>query len=144
MGEKTELKACPLCGEQFVKSEFFSNRRRAVYVHPAPDGEDSTCPARSIRLADDDPSQIAAWNTRPQPAPDGWRPIETAPRDAAPILAGGGGMGAAVGVITWNERVGCWDTTDFTLDDTDHEPDGYNRPTHWMPLPAPPVSKAEG
>jgi hypothetical protein len=64
-----------------------------------------------------------------------WQPIETAPQDGTRILATGGGLGKEVEAVTYNERVGCWSAETCTLDDTDHEPDGYNRPTHWQPMP---------
>lgn len=69
-----------------------------------------------------------------------WQPIETAPRDGTRILAFGGGLGEIAEVVSYNERVGCWNAPNDTLDDTDYEPDGYIRPTHWMPLPLPPRS----
>jgi len=68
-----------------------------------------------------------------------WQSIETAPRDGTRILGFGGGMGQIANVISYNERVGCWDTPYDTLDDRDEEENGYIRPTHWMPLPAPPT-----
>jgi hypothetical protein len=70
-----------------------------------------------------------------------WQPIETAPRDGARILGTGGGLGrSVVEIVSYNERVGAWDAPNDTLDDRDDEPDGYNRPSHWMPLPAAPTS----
>lgn len=76
-----------------------------------------------------------------------WQPIETAPKDGTRFLATGGGLGSDIDFASYNDLVGCWDTTNFTLDDTDHEPEGYSRPTHWMPLPSPPSqpdTKREG
>lgn len=72
-----------------------------------------------------------------------WQPIETAPKDGTRFLATGGGLGCHIDFASYNDRVGCWNTTDFTLDDTDYEPEGYNRPTHWMPLPPPPESSGQ-
>ena len=65
----------------------------------------------------------------------GWQPIETAPRDGTRILAIGGGL-SEVEVVDYNAKVGCWNAETVTLDDRDDESDGYNRPTHWRPLPA--------
>lgn len=66
-----------------------------------------------------------------------WMPIETAPRDGSRILATGGGIGGStIEIVTYNERVGAWDAPNDTLDDRDDEPDGYNRPSLWQPLPA--------
>lgn len=70
-----------------------------------------------------------------------WQPIETAPKDGSRFLATGGGLGSHIDFASYNDRVGCWNTTEFTLDDTDHEPEGYHRPTLWMPLPPKPQSR---
>lgn len=67
---------------------------------------------------------------------DAWQPIETAPKDGTPFLAFGGGLDHT-DICRYNEVVGCWNCSEETLDDTDHEPDGYNRPAQWRPLPAP-------
>lgn len=63
-----------------------------------------------------------------------WRSFESAPRDGSRFLAFGGGL-EQVETCQYNERVGCWDVETATLDDTDHEPQGYNRPAMWMPMP---------
>lgn len=64
-----------------------------------------------------------------------WQSIETAPRDGTRILATGGGLANEVEIVSYNERVGAWNTENYTLDDRDDEAEGYNRPHHWMPLP---------
>ena len=64
-----------------------------------------------------------------------WQPIETAPRDGSRILATGGGLGDVIEIVSYNERVGVWDTPEDTLDDRDDEAEGYNRPTKWQYLP---------
>ena len=79
-----------------------------------------------------------AINTQPDFV---WRDFITAPKDGSTFLATGGGLGSDIDIVNYNERVGCWNATNYTLDDTDHEPDGYSRPTHWMPLPEPPVTE---
>lgn len=66
-----------------------------------------------------------------------WKLIETAPRDGTRLLGTGGGLADTVEVISYNERVCAWNTENYTLDDRDDEIDGYNRPSHWMHLPAP-------
>lgn len=68
-----------------------------------------------------------------------WRDMGTAPRDGTRFLATGGGLGADIDIVSYSERVGCWNATNFTLDDTDHEPEGYSRPSRWQPLPPPQV-----
>ncbi|MCK1577737.1 hypothetical protein [Bradyrhizobium sp. 174] len=70
-----------------------------------------------------------------------WQPIETAAQDGTRILATGGGLGETVEVVTYNERVGCWSAETCTLDDTDHESQGYNRPTLWQPMPSSQVTR---
>ncbi len=64
-----------------------------------------------------------------------WRDFGTAPRDGSRILAKGGGLND-ICICAYNDRVGCWDCDSVTLDDTDNEPEGYNRPIYWMPLAA--------
>lgn len=71
---------------------------------------------------------------------EAWQPMETAPRDGSQILATGGGLSDTVDVVAYTERVGAWNATHFTLDDRDDEPDGYSRPTHWLPIPTLPSS----
>jgi hypothetical protein len=70
-----------------------------------------------------------------------WQPIATAPRDGRRILATGGGLEDGIDIVAYHVQVGAWTTTDYTLDDRDDEPEGYNRPTHWQPLPAAPGSE---
>lgn len=77
---------------------------------------------------------------------NGWRPMETAPKDGTPLLlAYSGGLGV---------RYGYWDhigTADWWVADAPHErptADGWicpyqdfedpMEPTHWQPLPLPP------
>ena len=64
-----------------------------------------------------------------------WHPFDTAPRDGSRFLAQGGGLDA-IDICSYNARVGFWDCGAVTLDDTDHEPEGYNRPAQWTPLAA--------
>jgi hypothetical protein len=69
-----------------------------------------------------------------------WQDISTAPRDGRRLLGTGGGLEDTVEVISYIDRVGAWRTENYTLDDLDNDPEGYNRPSHWMPLPEPPVT----
>ena len=66
-----------------------------------------------------------------------WRGFETAPRDGSRFLAMGGGC-EGVETCYWSETVAVWNLESYTADDTDNQPDGYNRPTHWLPLPSAP------
>jgi hypothetical protein len=57
-----------------------------------------------------------------------WQPIETAPKDGAAVLVANGGKCQAVAFYQNSD----WFTTvSFTLLDPS--------PSHWMPLPEPPV-----
>jgi hypothetical protein len=70
-----------------------------------------------------------------------WQPIETAPKDGTRVLAFWPnifGHGNATQTESWfgpraaDWGEACWQSA-FEWDD------GHNTPTHWMPLPAPPV-----
>ncbi len=75
---------------------------------------------------------------------EGWRPIETAPKDGALIVLGarnGVWLGKYVPVYQSGYRPeNPWSSM---LLNHDHMAERYTRPTHWMPLPPPPTS-AEG
>ena len=58
-------------------------------------------------------------------APSGWQPIETAPKDGTPILVFDEG---AICIATFADDY-WWDNGAMTIP-----------PTHWMPLPDPPVA----
>lgn len=75
------------------------------------------------------------------PQHGGWRDIASAPRDGTRFLAFGGGLDA-VETAYWSGDVCCWCAESVTLDDLDDESEGYCRPTHWQPLPAPPAVTA--
>ncbi len=86
---------------------------------------------------------VAAWNLRALPIPDApasaWQPIETAPRDGTRIFLAGCARGPSV-------RVGWWGTGRFLGAKRGYEPtwaasssDYDFGPTHWQPLPQPPV-----
>jgi hypothetical protein len=71
----------------------------------------------------------------------GWRPIETAPKDETPILAYCPNDLPTVYVIMWNSYM---DTYRKKLYENWVEAGGEQYevfyPTHWMPLPEPPVA----
>ena len=75
---------------------------------------------------------------------EGWRPIETAPKDGALIVLGarnGVWLGKYVPVYQSGYRPeNPWSSM---LLNHDHMAERCTRPTHWMPLPPPPTS-AEG
>ncbi len=63
-----------------------------------------------------------------------WQPIETAPKDGKPVLLIVKGYQPVVG--QWDDCAGWWYSED------NQPPEDWDRltyrPTHWMPLPAPP------
>jgi hypothetical protein len=69
--------------------------------------------------------------------PEGWQPIETAPKDGYILAVGCNGTQRVI-PVHW--------VSDFFEGDTAVESGWYlegmklARPTHWMPLPAPPAS----
>lgn len=67
----TKIAPCPFCGQTLVKSEVFSNRSTAYFVHPYAE-EEEECIASSIRIPissrEDDNRRLASWNRR-APAP---------------------------------------------------------------------------
>lgn len=70
-----------------------------------------------------------------------WQPIETAPKDGTRILAFWPdvyGNSSAVQIETW---WGAWGhgRSKETWQNAWEWADGANNPTHWMPLPTPPV-----
>ena len=88
-----------------------------------------------------DPSEVYV---SPQPAPSGWRPIETAPKTRddnrfGPLIVLASTSGhRAIGY--WGERCGRWGW----VNPNDHQiMDYWNAFTHWMPLPPPAPGKEE-
>lgn len=67
-----------------------------------------------------------------------WQPIETAPKDGSHVLAWRSGWDRPAWVRwVWNPRVGreFWnDADEWDAYELESEP-----PTHWMPLPDPPL-----
>lgn len=68
--------------------------------------------------------------------PEGWRPIETAPRDGTRILLAGGGL-ERVNVGNWCAHVAAWDAeAEGMFEDGPAFLEGHeDGPTMWMPLP---------
>ena len=74
--------------------------------------------------------------------PDGWRPIETAPKDGTAIIVGAPCAPSAVDVVQW--CADCWFRGWLA---GGHRSDCYGpsfEPTHWMPLPDAPVQPEGG
>lgn len=66
-----------------------------------------------------------------------WQPIETAPRDRTPILVVWWTGNKAWQSVAWMVR----DETEEWWTPTDASFRHYLHPTHWMPLPSPPVQE---
>jgi hypothetical protein len=73
--------------------------------------------------------------------PEGWRTMNSAPRDGTRILATGGGLNSRVDIVEYLPNVGAWEGNGYVFDDCDDEPDGYSRPSRWMPLPPLPLKR---
>lgn len=134
----SELLPCPFCGgKASVRHErdLYLDRYQRHFVKCGSCGASG-----SEKIANEDDaygaiqSVLAGWNRRSQES-DGWRPIETAPKDGTRILlASGSGL-----VFT-----GWWDA-----DPDDHDNDGWVddaevwwEPHHWRPLPAAPIPQS--
>jgi hypothetical protein len=58
-----------------------------------------------------------------------WQPIDSAPKDGTPILIA---LGTRMDLARWRRQDQCWEGPDSCA--------FSEQPTHWMPLPDPPVS----
>lgn len=76
---------------------------------------------------------IAAALSAAEQQGDGWRPIETAPKDGTEILGiqVHDGRASSPGIVAWSREDEWWDI----------DADQYGYPTHWqhISLPAPPT-----
>ena len=104
-------------------------------------GFDTNCESEAVLLLSDIEALLAA---PPTAQAEGWRPVETAPKDGTLIVLGarnGVWLGKYVPVYQSGYRPeNPWSSM---LLNHDHMAERYTRPTHWMPLPPPPTS-AEG
>jgi hypothetical protein len=144
-----KLEPCPWCGERLASltvSEGSTFRWRKV------DGCCTDGPEiRHDTMADDqaaaeiDSTQraITAWNTRPallRDAGDGWRAIESAPRDGTKVLLCHSGYAHPFYDRDRMPRV--W--VDFFRGGSWYNTAPSGQPTHWRPLPQPPAMHAPG
>jgi hypothetical protein len=84
---------------------------------------------------------IAAWNRRiaaPAAAGQGWMPIESAPKDGTWLL-----MYRAIGVAQSRWQWNVFGTEQEWGGDGWSYPE-WDQPTHWMPLPPPPLGEHAG
>lgn len=81
---------------------------------------------------------------RAVPSADGWRTIDSAPKDGTPILLWSEAWEGTWGVQMGSWRMGCWETAEGAVgeDETepglDDEPPFSVAPTHWFPIPEAP------
>lgn len=140
-----ELKPCPVCGEQPRWRGTRSDYARGIYRLQCL-GETHLFQS----YGPDEAGAIAAWNTR-APAPSdqeklvGWQDIATAPRDGRGVIVidiaaekPEPGMGYWAGNV-WS----CVDPAPGEgIDLATIQAITWVSPTHWMPLPAAPDTRA--
>lgn len=90
-----------------------------------------------------DAAQVRAAIAALQAEPQGWRPIETAPKDEATYFLATNGSG--VWVAHWQPVAGSgyrfdnpWRTVMLNHWHIEDKQRRYDPPTHWMPLPSTP------
>ena len=72
-----------------------------------------------------------------------WQPIETAPKDEFVLLAGPSGYTTIKTIFTTGRMCSDYHTGRWIDHANDDLTDFGFRPTHWMPLPKPPVAEGE-
>lgn len=138
-----DLKPCPFCGE--MPKYYPDPGGGGPYIFCENDAGCYVRPSVWPKLAGRGVNIVSAWNRRAAPQ---WQPIETAPRDGTPVLTYSADAAAdprqgPVGnpctpILVMAYIVGEWELVDEIGDW--HIPQ-YD-PTHWMPLPAPPVDSS--
>lgn len=123
---------------------------RRVYIGQGPRGLMMFC--RQLLEANRERDLEAAALALAQPAPQGWRTIESVPKDGSDILVYFGAMG--VQQVSWTDRDGnpASECAVWCVDDNKYGPyplrgycsTGASAPTHWMPLPPPPAPPLAG
>jgi hypothetical protein len=132
----SDLLPCPLCDMYLRKA--VDPMLSGMLEHPA----NLHCPISAVAFTDTS-SNRAAWNRRSQQEPDGWRPIETAPKiEGERLILRFEHVNFAIAAPDdrhrWEEVcVGYW---------TEFNGGGWvwhgiaGKATHWRPLPAAPQS----
>lgn len=120
MADAPKLKLCPFCGGQpQLLNEEMALCAFVMCLACGAQGDD-----RSAKRA------VFAWNNRADLVPQ-WMDIKTAPKDGTDILVGFGNGDRPPVVAIWLDG---WVRFESAT------PLGI-KPTHWMPLPAPPAKK---
>ena len=128
MSDGVKLKACPLCGR-----EPEINRHAVFQIHCT-----QTYPGQHIVCVTErtEAEAIAAWNTRK--SDDGWRTMESAPKDGVPFLAWidfEGGCPDMHAIVSWNGENETWHYNGAYAYGGCRE--GFFV-KNWRPLPSPP------
>lgn len=132
----SKLLNCPFCGE-------------AVYDWTGDLGYRigcGNCHYESWYNVDNRAGMYTAWNTRATPQQDGWKPIESAPKDGTWILVIGERFMdedlPAIGLTKWEEAESeFWQQTNrktkklIVEDRSEWNLQCGISPTHWQPLP---------
>jgi Lar family restriction alleviation protein len=74
---------------------------------------------------------------------EGWRPIETAPRDGTPVILGYANSHSCEGFWMGNPERNHWGETGWFDSDSDVLCEHAHHPDAWMPLPTPPTDGEE-
>ena len=72
---------------------------------------------------------------------NGWRPIETAPKDGAKFDVWMGRDGYRICDVYWSDIQGCLSTDGVYGPEEPTPLAAYPQPTHWRPLPAAPTGR---
>lgn len=123
-----ELLHCPFCGHEATGTS--SNGIDSIFVFCEQCGCDGP-------TGKDDLEAVKAWNRRAtgNQVVQGWKSIETAPRDGSQVLVFCDASDIPISGGYWYKKEKCWICG------------GYMRkqfpPTHWMPLPPAPGQQNE-
>ena len=147
---EAELLPCPFCGSA---PQLMGGHRNHWRVE---------CPRCGVARAqfanggveEDKARAVRSWNTRK--SDDGWRTMESAPKDGTEVLVYKDVASVPVVHIAWyrseeewnesGQHCGGWDTLEewlgwwsYTRNSVTQERlDGWAEPSHWRPLPSPP------
>jgi hypothetical protein len=111
-------------------------------------------PPEGVRICWDAARALATRSSQSPAAVEAWQPISTAPKDGTEVL-----LWAESWEMTWGVQIGHFDAfkwvvsegavsendEDFDpeaeIDENDFDDETNLGPTHWMPLPAPPIPR---